>query len=185
MDEKSDNEVMHKPAAALHANFESLLPMISNSCKWHGSVQVPVKAPVDAIWNITGDFCGLKKWILTMDVCERVEGEEQVPGCVRYCCGESVIQKSSTEKLWVKERLIELDSENHRYTYTMIEGNRCLEEYVGTFHVYEEVKGDSTVVEWRFELKPLDGFTEQEFVTAMTSKMAVMIKALEKHLIEN
>ena len=86
----------------------------ANSClteKWSGGVHLVLNCPVEAAWAIQSDFLGLTKWVPTVSISECVEGENNIPGCLRYCKG--------TGTTWVHERLLEFDNAHKCMSYRM------------------------------------------------------------------
>ncbi|GLJ30581.1 hypothetical protein SUGI_0605580 [Cryptomeria japonica] len=151
------------------------------SSKWEGSLEIPLAAPPERVWEIGSDFCELKRWYPALEICERVEGtSEQGPGCVRYCASAS--SSSSEGLLWVKEKLISLDSSSHSYTYVVTDGNmEGMEGYQATFRVVEDQEQQGKcLVKWNFELNPIQGYSQQDFVAYLTSLLADITKTLEE-----
>ncbi|GLJ51578.1 hypothetical protein SUGI_1096250 [Cryptomeria japonica] len=147
--------------------------------KWRGSIEVPVVDSLQRVWEILNDFYGLKKWQPNLLVCERVEGTPtQGPGCVRSL---SFPSPSSPEKTsWAKEELTSLDCANHCYSYTIIDTNvEGIEGYEATLQVIEGMEEDKCIVKWSFELNPVDGLSQQEFVGNFSSVLTAAIKSLQ------
>jgi hypothetical protein len=159
---------------------------MQGTSKWEGSVTVPVAASVERVWEIASDFCGLRKWHPFLSVCERVEGTEQTPGCVRYCAANSSGDNNGGGGvMWVKEKLICMDSRERRYSYAVIDGNMGLHGYEVTVQVMptssgegEEDSGQSAIT-WSFQLDPLANYREEEFTDYLRSVLIGMAKTLQ------
>lgn len=144
---------------------------------------VPVAASVERVWEIASDFCGLRKWHPLLSVCERVEGTEQTPGCVRYCAtnssGDDNGGGGGGEVMWVKEKLICMDSRERRYCYCAIDGNMGLHGYEVTVQVTPSSAGDGdeeededsglSLITWSFQVEPLANYREEEFTEYLRS----------------
>ncbi|GLJ30584.1 hypothetical protein SUGI_0605620 [Cryptomeria japonica] len=137
-------------------------------------------APLERVWEIASDFCGMKKWYPALLVCERVEGTpEQGPGCVRYICSASSSSSSGDGILRAKEKLISMDCINHSYTYSVIDINiEGFQGYQSTFQVTESEEG-SCAVKWNFEVEPIPGRSESEFVSKWSSVLTTILNTLQ------
>lgn len=116
----------------------------------------------------------MKLWQPRLEVCELLEGKEGIPGCVRYCGGKS--------KHWAKEKLLRWDEHNREYTYSVLESNLGLEEYIATLAVSQGEDGGA-IMRWSFEVNPLQGQDEEDFLKSMREGWKENIRSLEKTLL--
>ncbi|GLJ30582.1 hypothetical protein SUGI_0605590 [Cryptomeria japonica] len=148
------------------------------SSKWEGSLEIPVAAHLERVWEIGSDFFGIKRWYSMLEICEWVEGTpEQGPGSMRYCAS------SPPEGLvWAKEKLISLDSSTHSFTYQITEGNFLgMKGYQGTFRVVEDQEQQGKcLVKWNFEVEPVQGYNQQDFMAIIISFIRGITKTLEE-----
>lgn len=166
---------------------------MQGTSKWKGSVTVPVAASVERVWEIASDFCGLRRWHPLLSVCERVEGTEQTPGCIRYCAANSPGDDNGGggggggEVMWIKEKLICMDSSERRYSYSAIDGNMGLHGYEVTVQVIPSSAGDrkgeedsgQSLITWSFQVDPLANYREEDFTEYLRSVFVGMAKALQ------
>lgn len=122
---------------------------------------------VDEAWAIAGDFCAVHRW-LPLDTCCKLEGEENKPGCVRFC-------RSRLD--WAKERLVAFDPVGHTYAYEITESNMGFGHYLSTIKVTPAGEGGSRV-EWSFEADPVEGWTEDGLVSYLQTALEGMENAI-------
>ncbi|KAG0494294.1 hypothetical protein HPP92_005288 [Vanilla planifolia] len=102
------------------------------SAKWVGRASIDITAATaEETWSVTSDFCAAHLW-MQLDACRKVEGEESVPGCIRFC---------SSGLNWAKERLVEFDPVGRSYKYEVMENNMGFGQYLATFMVLSAEKG--------------------------------------------
>ena len=108
--------------------------------KWRGKVEWKVRGEWSAaqVWEMAGDFCGMKGWVPTLDKCERAAGEENTPGCIRYM--EAGGKRADGRPVrWVLEQL--LHWADQRYTYKMLDSGYGLTGYVATLELLVDDDG--------------------------------------------
>lgn len=145
--------------------------------KWHGALKETINVPADKAWAIVGTFCGLDKWLKTINKCEKVEGEYQQPGCVRYMVGNT-FPRPDADKSWAKEKLVSMDEKNYSFSYAMLESNFGLEGYVNHTKL-QDLGNGTTAVDWSFSVNPVEGKTEEAVAAYMTSVFSKSLKILE------
>jgi len=162
---------------------------MQGTAKWEGSVNVPVAASVERVWEIASDFCGLQRWHPLLSVCRIVEGTEQMPGCVRYCAASSSCDNNGCGGggdgvLWVKEKLIGMDNMERRYNYAVIDGNMGLHGYEVTVQVMPTSSGvqdfGQSLITWSFQVDPVANYREEDFTDYLRSVFVGMAKALQE-----
>lgn len=127
--------------------------------KWQGSVGGIVEAPIEEVWKMVSKSSKLCEWMPMVERCTDLAGEEEgVPGHTRLVSGFMFPQENG-ERSWIKERLLFMDAESHTYSYRMEASNVGLDGSVNLVKVVEYDEG-STLVEWRFEMDPLEGSSE-------------------------
>ncbi|KAJ7192299.1 hypothetical protein O6H91_06G038100 [Diphasiastrum complanatum] len=148
------------------------------SSKWNGAVKETIAAPLSRAWEIVSDFCGLRKWMPTIERCEKLEGQPYKPGCVRHVVGTGVDRMDGEKYSWVKERLLTFDPSNHLLKYMVEDGNLSLDGYVGTIQL-SKCSANKTVVNWSFEMNPIRGCEEGVVVGSITSGLQCNLRNLE------
>ena len=175
--------------------------------KWKGKVEWKVRGEWSAeqVWDMAGNFCGMKRWVPTLDKCERAAGEENTPGCIRYM--EAGGKRADGRPVrWVLEQL--MDWADRRYTYRMLDSGYGLTGYLATLelpvdandghghedghedgheHGHEHGHGDAkVVVRWTFEVDPSTFFvTYQGFLAFFIATFERMMLSLEDALHSN
>ncbi|KAJ7300162.1 hypothetical protein O6H91_Y055000 [Diphasiastrum complanatum] len=150
----------------------------SSGPRWHGRVRVEIVATIGKVWAIGSDFCGLTKWIPTMEFCQRIEGKGQTPGCVRYAGGHT-FPRTDGQKSWAKERLLSIDNTNLSYSYVMEDGNMGLNGYFAKFQLFEGKNSDTTWVDWSFEMDPSTAGSKDEVIGKQIAFLSAAVKRLE------
>nr|GMD00468.1 Polyketide cyclase/dehydrase [Ipomoea batatas] len=126
--------------------------------KWQGSVGGIVEAPIEEVWKMVSKSSKLCEWMPMVERCTDLAGEDGVPGHTRLVSGFMFPQEDG-ERSWIKEKLVFMDAESHSYSYRMEASNVGLDGSVNLVKVLEYDEG-STLVEWRFEMDPLEGSSE-------------------------
>ncbi|XP_035539699.1 uncharacterized protein LOC118344051 [Juglans regia] len=130
--------------------------------KWHGSVGGIVGAPIDKVWTVVSQSKKLTEWMPMVEECTDVAGEEGMPGYVRLVSGFMFPQQDG-ERSWIKERLVSMDSSSRCYAYRMEASNVGLDGSINSLKLVDY--GDnSTLVDWSFELNPLEGACEDSLI---------------------
>ncbi|KAG8651435.1 uncharacterized protein LOC110619434 [Manihot esculenta] len=130
--------------------------------KWHGSVGGIVDAPIDKVWTIVSETKRLSEWMPMVERCTDLEGDEGVPGYIRLVSGFMFPQQDG-ERSWIKERLVSMDFTSHSYVYKMEASNVGLDGSVNTLRLVD-YGDDSTLVNWSFEISPLEGSSEENII---------------------
>ncbi|OMO91874.1 Polyketide cyclase/dehydrase [Corchorus capsularis] len=129
--------------------------------KWHGSVSGIVDSSLDEVWGIVSQTKRLSEWMPMVERCTDLVGDEGIPGYVRLVSGFMFPQEDG-ERSWIKERLVAMDSTSHSYVYKLEASNVGLEGSVNTLKLIGY--GDSTLVNWSFEIDPLEGAMEDSII---------------------
>eukprot|EP01018_Ginkgo_biloba_P013827 Gb_02241 [translate_table: standard] len=152
------------------------------SDKWRGSVTKLTKSSTENVWKVAGDFLGLNKWAVQVEICNHIEGELNKPGCVRYCSGQNMgkkISKTDNQMPWVKEKLLTMDPAGYSYSYTVIDGNLGLDGYFASLRLHHMPQGNCAV-EWSWEANPSNNCAEEQFVPMMSTSLEKMIERLDE-----
>lgn len=103
--------------------------------------QIEINAPVDKVWAIISDFCGIKDWNPDVTACESDKGNE--------LDSTRTITLSNGQKM--KEKLVKYTADGFSYQYMLLEPN--IEAFpINTHGATITVKagdGGKTVVEWK------------------------------------
>ncbi|TYI62937.1 hypothetical protein E1A91_D10G284000v1, partial [Gossypium mustelinum] len=130
--------------------------------KWHGSVSGIVDSPLDKVWTIVSQSKRLSQWMPMVERCIDLVGYEGVPGYVRLVSGFMFPQQDG-ERSWIKERLVAMDSTSHSYVYKMEASNVGLDGSINSLKLIDYGDG-STLVNWSFEIDPLEGTLEDNII---------------------
>ncbi|KAL4188434.1 hypothetical protein AMTRI_Chr08g202350 [Amborella trichopoda] len=130
--------------------------------KWRGSVGGVVSSPIDKVWGLVSHTSRLSQWMPMVENCTTLQGKEDEPGHVRLVFGE-IFPTEDGEKSWVKERMISLDKASFSYVYRMEASNFGLDGSMNSIKLVDYGE-DSTLVEWSFEVDPIEG-TREEIIT--------------------
>ncbi len=94
-------------------------------------------ATIEAVWDVIGDFAGIRKWAQI----ESLEVEGEGVGAVRTI--------GMPGGLTLKERLESFDPEAHRFSYSMTEtGPLPISNYLATVTL-SEAGPDRCAIDWR------------------------------------
>ncbi|WRX11743.1 Polyketide cyclase/dehydrase - like 3 [Theobroma cacao] len=130
--------------------------------KWHGSVSGIVDSPLDKVWTIVSQTKRLSEWMPMVERCTDLAGDEGIPGYVRLVSGFMFPQQDG-ERSWIKERLAAMDPTLHSYVYKMEASNVGLDGSVNSLKLID-YGDDSTLVNWSFEIDPLEGALEDNII---------------------
>ncbi|KAJ9175838.1 hypothetical protein P3X46_014350 [Hevea brasiliensis] len=144
------------------AHFHLPQALEGAEAKWRGSVGGIVDAPIDKVWTIVSETKRLPEWMPMVERCNDLEGDEGVPGYVRLVSGFMFPQQDG-ERSWIKERLVSMDFTSHSYAYKMEASNVGLDGSVNTLRLVD-YGDDSTLVNWSFEINPLEGASEDNLM---------------------
>ncbi len=99
-----------------------------------------ITAPVDQVWAAVRSFGSLSDWHPVIATCGLDSGGEGQVGAVRrLTTGDGGV---------IVERLLTLDDEFRRLTYTILESPFPASAYVSTLHLAPVTESDATFVEW-------------------------------------
>ncbi|KAK3031028.1 hypothetical protein RJ639_035059 [Escallonia herrerae] len=130
--------------------------------KWHGSVGGLVDAPIDKVWTMVSQTNRLPEWMPMVERCSDLDGEEGLPGYVRLVSGFMFPQEDG-DRSWIKERLVSMDPTSHKYVYRMEASNVGLDGSENALKLVD-YGDDSTLVDWSFEINPLEGACEDSII---------------------
>ncbi|EXB76108.1 hypothetical protein L484_006543 [Morus notabilis] len=145
--------------------------------KWHGNVSGIVEAPIDKVWGMVSSTRRLSEWIPMVERCTSLGGEEGVRGYTRLLSGFMFPQPDG-ERSWIKEKLVFMDSSTHSYAYVMEASNVGLDGSVNSLRL-KDYGEDTTLIEWSFEVNPLDGVCEDNVVDYLGCLYKSCIKRIE------
>ncbi|CAN6710128.1 unnamed protein product [Malus baccata var. baccata] len=126
----------------------------ARTAKWRGSVGGIVEAPIDKVWSMVSQTKRLAEWMPS--------GEEGVPGYVRLVSG-FMFPQDDGERSWIKEKLVSMDSSQHSYAYKLEASNVGLDGSVNSLKLVD-YGDESTLVDWSFEVNPVEGAREDSTV---------------------
>ncbi|XP_059644014.1 lachrymatory-factor synthase-like [Cornus florida] len=167
----------------------SLMEQKSQPPKWEGRVSTRLTyVSADQIWPLLKDFFNLHKWFPSLSTSYGVHGTNGEPGCIRYCAGSS-IPSSGGEKdgdkpvSWCTERLIAIDPIDRSLSYEIVECNIGFKSYVSTVKIGPGGGdgGGGCVMEWWFEVDPVEGLTLED----LTKKYEVGLQRMAKKMEED
>ncbi|MCO5593322.1 hypothetical protein L7F22_047332 [Adiantum nelumboides] len=153
--------------------------MAPSGKKWKLSVEKQTLAYVDDMWEVASKFCGLKQWMPELLVCERIDGIESEPGCIRFCAGTKASNNGSN-LVWVKEQLLAWNPQIREFSYTILDSNLGFENYKATFSVSDPCNNGCALVTWKVELSPVQGYDEKDFLLYMGRLLERNVVNLEK-----
>lgn len=130
--------------------------------KWCGSVGGIVDAPIDKVWTMVTQTKRLPEWMPMVERCTDLDGEEGIPGYVRLVSGFMFPQEDG-DRSWIKERLTSIDHSLHAYVYRMVASNVGLDGSVNSLKLLDYGE-DSTLVNWSFEINPLEGTCKDSLI---------------------
>ncbi|XP_060170414.1 uncharacterized protein LOC132601334 [Lycium barbarum] len=130
--------------------------------KWRGSVGSLVEAPIDQVWNLVSQSSRLSEWMPVVERCTDLGGEEGFPGYVRLVSG-FMFPQNDGDRSWIKERLVSMDTSSHSYVYKMEASNVGLDGSTNSLTLFD-YEDDTTLVNWTFEINPLEGTSEDTII---------------------
>lgn len=149
-------------------------------CKWQGGVKARMATiKASQVWDMVGDFCEYYKWSPSLDSSMLIQGLPNTEGCVRLC--KSKQNNSQGEPLYVKEELLVLDSEKLFLSYRVVDSNVDLRDYDSTIQVLD-CGSNGSEIEWLFQLSPVIGEDESQFVAFFALVMSERIQVLHQIL---
>ena len=88
----------------------------------------------DEAWAVIGSFGALNQWLPNVEVCDIIEGQDGVPGCVRYVAGGGRSPDGSPKR-WVLEKLLDLSPDQRSFSYSILDSSYGFENYTACFTV--------------------------------------------------
>jgi len=126
-----------------------------------------VNLPVDTVWNVIGDFAGIRKWAVLV----QSESVEDTPaGKVRTL--------AMPENRVVKERLA--CSSQYSYTYTMLDRPE-MADYRSTVAAIP-LDANTTRITLIMHLSPSEGQTDEDITARYTRSLRGNLRAMKKAL---
>jgi hypothetical protein len=99
-----------------------------------------IAAPVDDVWAVVRRFHDLSEWHPVIETSSSDSGGHAEVGAVRrLTTGDGAV---------IVERLLTLDDEFRRLTYTFVESPFPATAYVSTMHLAPVTDTDQTFIEW-------------------------------------
>ncbi|KAH7436315.1 hypothetical protein KP509_05G013400 [Ceratopteris richardii] len=145
--------------------------------KWVGSVHGVIDAPLDTVWETACDACGVANWMPMVESCQPVRGEPGLPGFVRVLKG-TMFPHPSGEVSWMQQKLVVMDPFNHKYTYSMEDGNIGLTGYISTLQLFD-FDEESTMAQWEYQVDPVIGIKEEAVLDYLEFLYKTSFKRLE------
>lgn len=118
--------------------------------------------PIASVWSLVSLSSRLSEWMPMVEKCTKLAGEEGVPGYTRLISG-LMFPSDDGDRSWLKERLILMDSPSYSYVYKMESSNVGLDGSMNTLRLVDYGEG-STLVEWEFQIDPMEGADEETVV---------------------
>lgn len=148
----------------LSINFCTFLQAVEGAGqrKWQGSVAAIVDAPIQKVWIMVSQTEKLPEWMPMVERCTDLAGNEGIPGYVRLVSGFMFPQQDG-ERSWIKEILVSMDSSSYKYVYKMEASNVGLDGSVNSLQLVD-YGDESTLVDWSFEINPLEGASEDTII---------------------
>ncbi|KAJ0046919.1 hypothetical protein Pint_06432 [Pistacia integerrima] len=143
-------------------SISNLMAFQARQSKWRGSIGGLVDAPIDRVWTMVSQTKKLPEWMPMVERCTDLTGDEGVPGYVRLVSG-FMFPQDDGERSWIKERLVSMDTSSHSYVYKMEASNVGLDGSVNSLKLVD-YGDDSTLVNWSFEIDPVEGASEESII---------------------
>ncbi|OIW08923.1 hypothetical protein TanjilG_05899 [Lupinus angustifolius] len=161
--------------------------------KWKGKATTEVNgSKAEQVWPLLEDFFGLDKWFPTLSTCLPLQGISGQPGCIRFCAGfKTPVENNGKQAInWTKQKLLSIDRSNMTFIYSIIDGNVGFHSYVSTVKVLpNEDASDSCVIEWLYEVEPVEGWRLEDLdffigsgLQVMGQRIQVALKVMEDAL---
>ncbi|KAI3734948.1 hypothetical protein L6452_14430 [Arctium lappa] len=130
--------------------------------QWQGSVGGIVDAPIEKVWSMVSQASRLPEWMPMVETCTHLQGVEGVSGYVRLVSGFMFPQEDG-DRSWIKERLISMDPSSFSFVYRMEASNVGLDGSENSLKLIDYGDG-STLVDWSFEISPVEGVSEEGLI---------------------
>ncbi|PON36299.1 Polyketide cyclase/dehydrase [Parasponia andersonii] len=146
--------------------------------KWRGTVSGIIEGRAEKVWALVSETRRLPEWIPLVERCTDLAGEEGNPGYTRLVSGFMFPQQDG-ERSWIKERLVSMDSSSRSYVYRTEASNIVgVDGSVNSLKVVDYGE-DSTLVDWSFEVKPLEGLCQESIVDYLGFLYKYCIKRIQ------
>ena len=126
-----------------------------------------VNLPANTVWNVIGDFGGIRKWAVLV---EKESVEDTPQGKIRTL--------NMPEGRVVKERLAA--QSQYSYTYTMLDRPE-MADYRSTVAVIP-LDDNTTRITLIIHLSPSEGVTDEDITTRYTRNLRGNLRAMKKAL---
>jgi len=138
-------------------------------------VSTVINAPIERVWRTVADFNGLPAWMPGMKDSTIEDGKAaNVIGAVRR------LSMAGTKEV-LRERLEVLDEENHRITYSVMEGPLPVKKILTSLHLRPITDTYGTLGEWSTQFETEAG-KEEEGEQFMARVFGAGFRALKRHL---
>ncbi|XP_040380514.1 lachrymatory-factor synthase-like [Oryza brachyantha] len=171
--------------------------------QWEGAAEARLPSTAAAAaWPHVASFCALHRYLPGIDVCERVAGDDGVPGCVRYVASRPAPppaeegdgqQAAAGVETWAREELLEMDGARRRLVYSVVGSNLGFGRYVATMTVVDDDEGVNTPAPetvpaaaagcklvWSFECEPVQGWTRDGLLGYLETSVKGMAERIEE-----
>ncbi|EAZ10895.1 hypothetical protein OsJ_00738 [Oryza sativa Japonica Group] len=154
--------------------------------QWEGAVEARLPStPAAAAWPHLAAFCSLHRYNPGIDVCERVAGDDGVPGCPAAA--------AAGVETWAREELLERDDARRRLVYAVVGSNLGFGRYVATMTLVDDDGEDVDVnapapaaaaaagckLVWAFECEPVKGWTRDGLLAYLDAAGKGMAERIE------
>jgi uncharacterized protein YndB with AHSA1/START domain len=118
-----------------------------------------VGAPAAEVWALVADFNVLPAWLPGVTD-SAIEGDGRTPGAVRR------LEISVLGGRWAAERLESFDDDARSFSYSIVDTDLPLKDYLSTFRIDESGDGQSCTITWsaRFAAKDAPDADAEGFV---------------------
>ncbi|KAL8522114.1 hypothetical protein ACS0TY_012313 [Phlomoides rotata] len=158
----------------------------ADTLKWEGKAATTLPLPTaEQVWPLLADFCGIHKWLPTLDTSYKVDGVDGQPGLVRYCASGPPPPPDGGDLQWCQEKLVEIDPINKWLSYEILDNNLGFKSYRATLKVAPIDGGDDPIgcqIEWSFVGDPIEGLGFADFCAYLDLNLQGMAKNIEKAL---
>ena len=138
-------------------------------------VSTVINAPIDRVWNTVADYNGLPAWMPGMKDSTIEDGKSpNAVGAVRR------LGMAGTKDV-LRERLEVFDLENHRITYSVLEGPLPVKKILTSLHLRPITDSYGTLGEWSTQFETEPG-KEAEGEQLMARIFGAGFRALKRHL---
>ncbi len=134
-----------------------------------------VSAPIEIVWSLVRDFNGLPHWL------PGVASSEIEEGCDADCttCVGSVRRLVMEDGRQMREQLLSLSDLDASLSYSIIESELKIDDYVSTMTLYPVASTDETFVEWEAEFDCTDPDAEEATMDAVFDLFSAGLENLD------